>query len=290
VIAEHVRLSVLVTVSNIRPSRRAAGRRRAPPSVAVALLACAGLCACSQRQLLMRLVPMDSDRFARAFIDSLQASPESARGFLTPALAASRGVLDTLDGIRRKIAVGSPGSLEVVGADVVVRNGSTLRQVRYQVGAGNAWAIVQVVLEEQPSGRRVAGVRVWPRTQSLEAQNALTLRGASPAALVVSLLWLVGAAFSLYAALRVLRSPLKLKWLWATIALLGYGRVGVEWNTGVLRTDWHSLHLAGFGIVRDGLYGPWWVFVSLPAGAFLALDRRRRAVDHPGANALDEAV
>ena len=122
------------------------------------------------------------------------------------------------------------------------------------------------------------GIRVWPMDSSLQSRNALTLQHASAAGVVAALLAIVVFVFSLYAAVQVVRSPLKRRWVWAIVALVGFGKFGVEWRTGTVTQQWIAVYLFGTGIGRDGLYGPWWIFLSMPGGAVLALDRRRRAI------------
>jgi hypothetical protein len=83
---------------------------------------------------------------------------------------------------------------------------------------------------------------------------------------------------SAYAAVQVVRSPLKRRWLWVIVALIGFGKFGIEWGTGKVTQQWMAIQLFGAGIERHGLYGPWWIYLSMPGGAFLALDRRRRSL------------
>jgi hypothetical protein len=89
---------------------------------------------------------------------------------------------------------------------------------------------------------------------------------------------MLAVACSLYAAVQVVRSPLKRRWLWVIVALLGFGKLSVAWHTGAVTSQWMALQLFGAGLIREGFNGPWWVIVSLPGGASIALDRRRRVL------------
>jgi hypothetical protein len=124
----------------------------------------------------------------------------------------------------------------------------------------------------------VAGLHVWPLPASLESLNGLTLRNASPGGLIAGVVALMLVAFSLFAAVQVVRSPLKQRWLWVIVALLGFGKIGVAWKGGAVTQQWLAVQFFGAGMQRGGLLGPWWIYLSMPGGAFMALDRRRRAI------------
>jgi hypothetical protein len=255
---------------------RAHSRDRVCLAIAVALAATG----CSTRELVARFVPPATDQYARRFIDTLQNQPaQAAVKLLVPQLAMVDGVADSIAAVKRYLPQGRPDSLQIVGANVQTQNGSTRRTVAYQMHAGGQWAFIRLVLDDNDADeRRVAGIRVWPMDSSLQSRNALTLRHASAAGLVTAVLAIAVLVFSLYAAVQVVRSPLKRRWVWVIVALLGFGKFGVEWRTGTVTQQWIAVQLFGTGIVRDGFYGPWWIFLSMPGGAVLALDRRRRAI------------
>ena len=255
-------------------------RAYAAPSNLLAIALAIVVAGCSSHGLLARFVPPATDQYARRVIDTLQNRPaQSTMPFLVSELAVRDGVVDSIATAQRYIPQGRPDSLQLVGANVFTQNGSTRRTIEYQMHASGKWALIQLVLEDNGADeRRVDGLRVWPMDSSLQSRNALTLQRASPVALGAALLSVIVLAFSLYAAVQVVRSPLKRRWLWVIVALLGFGKFGVEWRTGTVTQQWMAVQLFGTGLVRDGLYGPWWILVSMPGGAILALDRRRRAI------------
>ncbi|HWZ59960.1 MAG TPA: hypothetical protein VNW46_13375 [Gemmatimonadaceae bacterium] len=165
------------------------------------------------------------------------------------------------------------------GRHVLTQSGTTQRDVTYQLRAGGKWAVVElVVVETLLEGHRVRYLHVQPISESVQSLNALSLRRASPSALFAVLLAVLVIACALYAAVQVVRSPLERRWLWVIVALLGFGKFGVEWHTGAITDQWFAVQLFGASLVREGFYGRWWVSVSLPGGAFIALERRRRAL------------
>jgi hypothetical protein len=236
---------------------------------------------CSSHALIAKFVPPGTDQFARAFIDTLESQPpRAAMNLLIPQLALNDAVADTLATLQRMLPDGHPDSVEIAGVTVRSEDGYIQRTLEYQVHGHDKWALIRLVVNENydDNGPRVAGLRVWPLSASLESLNALTLRNASPGGLIAGALALIVAAFSLFAAVQVVRSPLKQRWLWVIVALVGFGKIGVAWKGGTVIQQWLAVQLLGAGMQRQGLLGPWWIYLSLPGGAFIALDRRRRAI------------
>jgi hypothetical protein len=249
--------------------------------IAMAMLVGAVCGGCTARTLLATFATPEGDRFARAIIDTLRERPAQAMlPLLTPETALSTSIVDSLISVKARIPTGSIDSLQIIGARVTRRvNGSTTREIDYQLLAGGAWAVISVFTDESPStAPRVSGLHAQLMPESLQSLNALSLRRASLAALAAVAIALVAIGWSLYAAVQVVRSPLERRWLWVIVALLGFGKLSVAWHTGEVTDHWLAIQLLGAGFVRDGFYGPWWISVSLPGGAFIALDRRRRAL------------
>jgi hypothetical protein len=86
------------------------------------------------------------------------------------------------------------------------------------------------------------------------------------------------AAFALWTAVVVARTPMPKRWGWAAIALLGVGQLAINWTTGETTATIFAVPLPGASMARNSLTGPWMIAVSFPVGAILALLRRHRAL------------
>jgi len=137
---------------------------------------------------------------------------------------------------------------------------------------------VSVLVLEEFDMLFVDGVGVRRVPASLRTINAFTLEGKTPAHLLMLTLLIAVPTFSLIVAVLVLQTSMRRRWLWAALALLGAGKFGFNWTTGQTFNQTISVQLLGAGVYRGGLAGPWLLFVSFPAGALIALDRRRRAI------------
>ena len=91
------------------------------------------------------------------------------------------------------------------------------------------------------------------------------------------MLWAIGALLiTLYAlVLCVKTKPLKRKWLWILFILVGFGQFVINWSTGEFQIAPLALQLFSASALASP-YGPWIIAVSLPIGAALFIDRRRK--------------
>ena len=100
--------------------------------------------------------------------------------------------------------------------------------------------------------------------------------------------------FSLGTATQVARTPMPWRWWWAFVALLGAGTLVLNWTTGEVFMKGLNIQLFGVGFTRQGLAGPWVLSVAFPAGALVALERRRRFLarisSHAAPSSAERAV
>jgi hypothetical protein len=254
--------------------------RRAVARLVALTLVIALAAGCNVHKQLAMIAPPDADSAARGFIDTLEHQPpEAVIRYLMPELAALDGVTDSIRSAQSHLPVGASDSLELVdGRFNVIAGGPTYRQLMYQVHAGGKWAAVGVRFNEFAGRREVSALRVWSLTGPMQEINTLTVAHASFAGLL-AFLWAAATVVAcVYAAVQVLRSPLKQRWLWVLVAILGFGKISVTWSGAVIEVQWLAVQLFGAAAGRQGLYGQWWVAISFPGGAALALDRRRRAI------------
>jgi hypothetical protein len=253
-------------------------RHPALRALLVALGICAVLGACSQKAMLRTLAPPEADRFAREFVRDLRRGDTAATGpRLSPRLQQLPGVRDSIAGMVRFFPRGPVNGIELIGAQVQVDAQATRRFLEYQEQSAGGWAVIQLFLLEDEGGNRyVDAVHVSQIAAPLQRVNAFTLAGKGPRH------WLMLAAavgvtlFCLWAAVLVIRTPMRRRWGWALVALVGGGKLTLNWTTGDIFATPLNLQLLGSAVARTGLAGPWLLSVAIPAGALMALLRRRR--------------
>ena len=228
-----------------------------------------------------RLAPPHVDTFARAFLDTLRAGSDSGvLARLTPRIQGIAHLHDSVGAARAQFPPGTPDQVELISAESFVpfNDGVTRRGLVYEFRTGGRWTIANLVVLEEFGMLFVDGVRITPMPNSVEALNRFTLEGKTPAHIVMFLLAVGVATFSLVAAILVVRTPMRRRWLWAGVALLGAGKFGINWSTGHTFTKPWAVQLFGVAAYRPGMVGPWLLMVSFPAGALVALARRHRAL------------
>jgi hypothetical protein len=93
------------------------------------------------------------------------------------------------------------------------------------------------------------------------------------------LLTLLILAISLVTAIIAASSPIRHKWIWAVIALLGSPGVTVDWDTGAFLDRVAMIQVLSVGVSRSTEPGRHWhLTVTLPLGAVIFLARRRALI------------
>lgn len=249
------------------------------------------LSACSQERALRMLATPAADSVAREFIQQLRRGDPAAARRLSPELLRLEGVQDSLRNITRLFPRGPVMETELVGAQVFGQQGLTTRRLVYQEHSAGGWALVQVaILEDGMKYRYVGAVNVTQIQGPLQDANGFTHAGTGPLHWIMLALMAGVLLFCVVTAVRVARTPMPRRWLWALLALLAGGKLTLNWTTGDFSVMPINIQLLGAGAMRNGLAGPWLLTVAVPLGAIMALRKRRRFLseqstrDGPGAD------
>lgn len=100
---------------------------------------------------------------------------------------------------------------------------------------------------------------------SLEGQSPrqYAFLAAAIGSLVLMLVALLGVIFT---------KGFKRKWIWAIVSFVGITKVSMIWSTGQVVTQFITINLIGWGIMRGGdPMAPWVVTFTPPVGALLVL-------------------
>lgn len=161
----------------------------------------------------------------------------------------------------------NPDSMRVLSVSVMVPfHGVRTTAETLEGRVPDGWVDVYVGTR----GGRVSGFGARRQAESTVEENAF---GHAPfrASQVPMALWaLATIVLALTAAVRVVRSPMKRRWLWAPLSLLIVGRVSLNWTTGALTASPLFLSLSPFMWLKGGPAAPWVLTVGLPAGALIA--------------------
>jgi hypothetical protein len=236
--------------------------------------------ACSSESILSKVAPPEADKYARAFFETMRAgSPEDAKRQLSPAVLQNQASMDSVQSLRRQFAaLGVLDSAKVTNGQSFFAGGSTRarRVLMYELWGHGTIALAEIEILEDGAERSVNGLQMQPIAKSLEATNGF-LANAGPAQVAVLLVAIGLTLFEIGTAVMVAITPMRRRWLWALFALFGVGTFAMNWTTGAVSSNLFYVQLIG-SIQRVGLAGPWFVSVSFPLGAIVALRKRSQAL------------
>jgi len=118
----------------------------------------------------------------------------------------------------------------------------------------------------------------------LKSLYPFTLLGMHPLHYLVLVLSISVPVFILFTVVAIVRNSRRRKWLWILFAVIGVGKFGVQWLVG---GRWFfqliSFQILGASVLKNPIYEPWVLSVSLPLGAILfwVTNRRMPGIEPP---------
>lgn len=223
-------------------------------------------------------VSQERDQFVQEFIWALWVNDPAQLLYLSPRVLQMPGIVDSLAVVRNQFPIGEPQYLELVGAGLEARGAWARQFISYQLRGDGGWAGIEALVIQRDEEMYIDLLQATPFPASLQELNALTLRGKPLSQLLFFVMLGCTFLFCLTVAGMVARTPMRHRWWWAFVALIGVGQVAVDWTSGEILTRPFFVLLLSAGLERDGQVGPWIMSIAFPVGAILALERRRRAL------------
>lgn len=228
------------------------------------------LCGCNQATIMKRMTPKEDEAISRKYVDELRHDRfDDIEQDMDPGLKES-SLRSKLISMAAMFPAQEPISSKVVGFRT--STGPVHRtEVTLEYEFPDKWLLASVVTEKNGGGRTIVGFHVTPIEDSLENVNRFTLVNKGASQYGVLLLAILAPVLSLYSLLRCIMADMgKKKWLWLIFILLGVGKLSVNWTTGQLFFMLLAIQAPVSG-ANTQLYGPWFVYVSLPLGAIIFL-------------------
>jgi hypothetical protein len=249
-----------------------------------AILSVSILAGCTSEGVLSRVDPPATDKYARAYFETLRAgSPEDAARQMPSVVLKTPALMDSIRSLQKHLAAfGGIDSAHLVAGQASLPDGSDpiRRLLTYELWGGGHIALVQLEILDDGAHLWVNALKIQPIARPLEAVNGFR-DNLGIAQMMVFLLGLGVALFDMATAVVVARTPMRRRWLWALFATLGVGSVTMNWTTGAVSPDLLSIQFLG-AFRRVGLAGPWLLSISFPIGAILALRKRRQTLSANG--------
>lgn len=239
------------------------------------------LAGCDQASLMKKMIPPEADSTARGYIDLLRQNRfKEIEKDLDPSINTP-DIPKALVKMAQMFPAEKPESVTVVGVHTFHNDVTTTTNMTYEYQFRGTWLLVNVATKKQGAATTIVGFNLNPIPDSLENLNRFTLSGKSPLQYSVLALAVLFTLFTLYSLVICVRTkPLKKKWLWILLILLGAAKFSVDWTTG--RWDVFPLYVQLFSASAYApLYGAWTISISLPLGAVVFLLMRKSLSGQP---------
>lgn len=239
------------------------------------LLALALLCGCDSSWVMNLMTPKEDERVARGYLALMRSHDlERIEKDLDPALQ-NDNVRETLARMVPQMPAQQPLSSKIVGAHTWRGQDVYVSNISFELHYPDLWMLANVAVQKKHGQSTIVGLNIVPMSDSLENLTRFSLAGKSGAQYAILALAVAAAVLTLAALVRALRTPgLERRWLWIIFILVGFGKLAVDWSTGVVSLKLPALQLFSASALAP-LYGSWTVAASLPLGALVFLLRRR---------------
>lgn len=147
----------------------------------------------------------------------------------------------------------------------------------YSVKGDGGFALVEIAMASNGGPPVVTGLYVQHTPSDPQKLNAFTLQSGGVAgwAMILAMIAAVGATVA--ALFHIWRSGLfARRWLWTIGAIIGLTTLRLDWSTGNFSFQPISFQFFSASAIKQPVYTPWVLGVSLPLVALIALARRRR--------------
>lgn len=243
-----------------------------------ALLLVYALAGCSGESMLNRIVRPKDDSYARAFFDSVRLGRiEYATQRLSPTLWQLPGVRDSLTLLATHLPHAALDSMHLVGASRFANAAVDRTTLTYEYHSARGWGWAAIDVLNERDIHYIDGIRADTLTGSFEAQNAFTLQGKSGGHYLMLVLLVATVGTAVTSVVKALRTPMRRRWLWALLALVGTGTFAFNWTTGQVGFSLLTVLFFNAAVMHAGPAAPWVLSVAFPSGALLTLRRVQQA-------------
>ncbi len=238
---------------------------------------------CGANVFIEKYVPADADKFIRSYIDKLRGGEiEAALAELDPK-TTTVGTVGALEEMAATLSQGELLSVKLVKFRNVPSyfTGTRRSSLTYHVELSESWLHLTTVVDRAKDGSlSIYGLLVKHLAGSPAKINTFDLSGKPLRHYLVLLFAAIVHIFIIYTAILCARTRMHRKWRWFVLVLIGSGNFMFDWTTGLWGFRLISAWFLGGVVWRDGLNGPWIVYISMPLAAIFFHMRRRMMMRH----------
>jgi hypothetical protein len=238
---------------------------------------------CGVNVFIEKYRPADADEFIRGYIDKLRGGEiEAALADLDPE-TTTEGTVEALEEMAATLSQGELLSVKLIKFRNVPSyfTGTRRSSLTYHVELSETWLYLTTVVDRTKDGSlSLYGLLVKHLAAPPAEINTLDLSGKPLRHYLVLLFAAIVHIFIIYTAILCARTRMHRKWRWFVLILVGSGNFMFNWTTGLWGFRLVSVWFLGGVVWRDGLNGPWMVYISMPIAAIIFHLRRRMVMRH----------
>lgn len=133
----------------------------------------------------------------------------------------------------------------------------------------NSWSKYLFDVEKVDNKFYLLGAVISNNIGKLPPPNSFRLSGKG----IVNYMFLLGVVINLLIILVTIwflfKTKFRRKWLWCLFIPISVFSFTLNWETGQLFYKLLQIKLLGFGIVKNGIYQPWFISISIPFGVIV---------------------
>jgi len=248
------------------------------------------LAGCSASQWNERLSTKEDRALAEGFIAALQfGNVDRFKPQIDPKLYADTAQIQ--DKVKAMMPTGVKPELITVNSNSTIDAGrtTTTKALNYQLGSGQKWAMVQVILQQAEGPEQIVGWHVTPSNIRPTAAGDFSFEGHG----AIQFFWLAAMivmfAISLTSAVLAFRSKgIRYRWFWTIGSLFGFIQFSLNWSTGQWGVRPVAFMLLSAAALRPSPFESWILSFCIPVVAIIFLVMRSRLV-RQARNSMDQS-
>jgi len=229
--------------------------------------------------LITRFLPLiapQEDLFAQQYISLLKTGDiAQAEAYLDSGIASNGR--KTLPAMRDYLnSLGDTVSMHLLRVSYIKpeKSQSQARQLSYYADFPKGSLLIEMVLLKNENSFVVNTFQFHLLNESFEQATHFSFWGKSWFHYVFLFIAVLLPIFTFYTLIGCLNSPVRRKWLWIPFIAAGLGRFSLIWNDlswhdAVFQTKLMGLQVFSGGILKESIFQPWILCVSLPLGAIV---------------------
>lgn len=236
------------------------------------------LISCSSNQLEETALSPDERALVRGAVNDIARDDVAALSKkLRPEMA---GQIPSVFKQMRAQLPSQPLKLSLSDAKWNVVGSARTTEAVYIVEGRSGWALVDVVMESSDGRSIIAGMHVTKMATDPREATELNLADARASGWAMLAAMAIAIGVTITALIRIWRSgSFQRRWLWTIGALVGVTTLKMNWTSGEWAFQPLSVQFFSASALKQPVYSPWVLGVSLPLVALIALFRRKPAAE-----------